>query len=323
MKALLCRGFGDPPDLSVGEVADPAPGPGEVLVAVEAVGLGYFDALLLAGLYQERPPLPFVPGREHAGRVVAVGEGTDPALLGVRVAALAFGGALAERAVAKADHCLVVPPAMEPATAGGLLSAYATSLYALAVRGDLRAGETVLVLGGGGAVGAAAIDVAKALGARVAAAASTPEKRDRCRRCGADVVVDYTAPDWRAALRGTLGGGLDLVLDTVGGAASEPAFRSLNPGARHLVVGFASGEIPRLPLNLPLLKRASVVGVDWGGFLLNDPAGNRALLDRLGELLDGGRLRPEAPSVHGMAAVGGVLRGFLDRRSVGKPVILL
>lgn len=323
MKALLCHAFGDPPELSPGEVADPTPGPGEALIQVEAVGLGFFDALLLAGRYQERPPLPFIPGRELAGRVVAVGEGGDPALIGVRVAALAFGGALAECAVAKADHCLILPPAMDPATAGGLLSAYATSLYALEVQGRLRAGETVLVLGGAGAVGAAAIDVAKALGARVAAAASTPEKRERCRRRGADVVIDYTAPDWRAALRGALGGGIDVVVDMVGGAASEPAFRSLNPGGRHLVVGFASGEIPRLPLNLPLLKRASVVGVEWGGFQLGDPAGNRALLDRLGAMLADGRLRPDPPSTHGTGEVAALLRGFLDRSILGKPVVLL
>lgn len=322
MKALLCRAFGDPPDLAVAEVPDPAPGPGEVLIRVEAVGLGFFDALLLAGRYQEKPPLPFIPGREHEGRVLAVGQGVDPALQGARVAALAFGGALAERAVAKADHCLVVPPGMDAATAGGLLSAYATSLYALEVQGRLQAGETVLVLGGAGAVGSAAIDVAKALGARVAAAASTPEKRERCRRRGADVVVDYTAPDWRAALRGALGGGIDVVMDMVGGAVSEPAFRSLKPGGRHLVVGFASGAIPRLPLNLPLLKRASVVGVDWGGFLLNDPAGNRALLDRLGAMLADGRLSPAAPSVHGLAEVAPLLRRFLDRGGVGKPVVL-
>lgn len=138
MRALLCHAFGDPPDLAMGEVADPAPGRGEVLIQVEAVGLGFFDALLLAGRYQERPPLPVIPGRELAGRVLAVGEGADPALTGLRVAALAFGGALADRAVATAEHCLVVPLAMEPATAGGLLSAYATSLYALEVQGRSR-----------------------------------------------------------------------------------------------------------------------------------------------------------------------------------------
>lgn len=321
MKAMQCVAYGDPPELRIGEVDDPLPGPGEVLIEVEAVGLGYFDAVLLAGKYQERPALPFIPGREHAGRVVGLGAGADPALLGARVAAIAFGGAMAGKAVAHAAHCMVVPPDMSPAVAGSLLSAYATSLYALETCGAIRRGETVLVLGAAGAVGAAAIDVAKALGGRVVAAASSPEKLDYCRRRGADIVIDYTRPDWRKALKEELGGGVDLIVDTVGGPASEPAFRSINPGGRHLVVGFASGEIARLPLNLPLLKRASVVGVDWGGFMQTDHAGNRALLDRLGGLLRDGRLCPEVTSVHRLDEVGAVLRALVERRSIGKPVI--
>ncbi|WP_431858262.1 NADPH:quinone oxidoreductase family protein [Azospirillum sp.] len=320
MKAMQCTAYGDPPELRVGEIGDPVPGPGEVLIAVEAVGLGYFDAVLVSGKYQEKPPLPFVPGREHAGRVVGLGDGVDPALLGARVAAIAFQGALAERSVAHAAHCLILPPGMDAVTAGSLLSAYATSLYALETCGALRAGETVLVLGGAGTVGAAAIDVAKALGGRVVAAASSDEKRAYCRRRGADMVIDYTQPAWRDALR-ELVGGVDVIVDTVGGPVSEPAFRSINPGGRHLVVGFASGEIPRMPLNLALLKRGSIVGVDWGGFMQKDHAGNRALMGRLRDLLCAARLHPEPTSVHQLDEVGLVLRSLVERRSIGKPVI--
>ena len=322
MKAMQCRAYGDPPDLWIGEIDDPVPGAGEVLIEVEAVGLGYFDAVLLGGKYQEKPALPFVPGREHAGRVVALGAGVDPSLLGARVAAISFQGALAEKSVAHAAHCMVLPQDMEPATAGSLLSAYATSLYALETCGAMQAGETVLVLGAAGSVGSAAIDMAKALGGRVVAAASSPEKLEHCRRRGADFVIDYTLPTWRAALKEQLAGsGVDLIVDTVGGPASEPAFRSINPHGRHLVVGFASGEIARMPLNLPLLKRASIVGVDWGGFMQKDHDGNRALLARLGDLLREGRLAPEPTSVHPLGEVGLVLRTLLERRSIGKPVV--
>lgn len=321
MKALHCLSYGEPPDLRIAEVAEPVPGPGEALVAVEAVGLGGFDAVLLGGRYQERPEPPFVPGRELAGRVLTVGEGVDPALIGARVAAIAFGGALAERAVARLAHCMAVPPDMDAATAASVLSAYATGLYALESCGRMAAGETVLVLGGAGTVGMAAIDIAKGLGGRVVAAASSAEKLDACRARGADLVVDYGDAEWRRTLARLLDGGVDLVLDPVGGALSEPAFRSLAPGGRHLVVGFASGAIPRLPLNLPLLKRASVVGVDWGGFMQAEPEANRALLARLRALFDAGALRPERPAVHPLSALVPLLDDFRMRRSVGKPVI--
>ncbi|WP_052710122.1 NADPH:quinone oxidoreductase family protein [Azospirillum thiophilum] len=321
MKALHCLSYGEPPELRIADVAEPEPGPGEALIAVEAVGIGGFDAVLLGGRYQERPEPPFIPGRELAGRVLAVGEGGDPALVAVRVAAIAFGGALAERAVARCDHCMATPPGMDAATAASILSAYATSLYALESCGRMRAGETVLVLGGAGTVGAAAIDIARGLGGRVVAAASSPEKLEFCRARGAELAVDYGDPDWRRAMTERLGGGVDLVLDPVGGTLSEPAFRSLAPGGRHLVVGFAAGEIPRIPLNLPLLKRASIVGVDWGGFMRTEPAANRTLLARLRALFDSGALRPERPAIHPLSALVPLLDDFRNRRSVGKPVI--
>ncbi|MCG5242211.1 NADPH:quinone oxidoreductase family protein [Azospirillum doebereinerae] len=321
MKALHCLSYGEPPELTVADIDEPLPGPGEALIAVEAVGLGGFDAVLLGGRYQERPSLPFVPGRELTGRVLAVGEGGDPAMVGARVAAIAFRGALAERTVAHLSHCLTVPAGMEAAVAASFLTSYATGLYALEDCGRLAAGETVLVLGGAGTVGAAAIDLAKAMGARVVAAASSPEKLEFCRARGADVLVDYADPNWRKELAGRIGGGVDVVLDPVGGALSEAAFRSLAPRGRHLVVGFASGEIPRIPLNLPLLKRASIVGVDWGGFMQKEPDGNRDLMNRLRALYDSGALHPEPSSVHPVGAVADLLMGFLERRSVGKPVV--
>lgn len=322
MKAMQCLAYGDPAQLEIATIPDPVPSAEEVLVAVESVGIGYFDAVLLGGKYQEKPALPFVPGREFSGRVLAVGEKVNPALKDKRVAGLSFKGTLAERAVAKAVDCMVMPENLPEDMDGAFLSAYATSLYALESCGQIKAGERVLVLGAAGTVGTAAIQIAKALGGFVIAAASTPEKRDFCLKQGADLAIDYTAENWRRTMAEALGsGGVDLVVDSVGGSFSETAFRCLNPRGRHLVVGFSSGEIGRLPLNLPLLKRANVVGVDWGGFMQKEPGPSQQLLARLSELLRQGKVRPEPARVLPVSALPGVLKDMLERRNIGKPVI--
>jgi NADPH2:quinone reductase len=322
MKGVLCHAYGPPGQLAVEELPEPVPAEGEVLIAVEAAGLGYVDGLLVQGKYQLKTPLPFVPGSEIAGRVVAGGPGVGEEWIGRRVMALSTRGALAERIALPAALTFPIPEGMSAEAAAGFLVSYLTGLYGLEDCGHVAPGETVLVLGAAGGVGSAAIDVAKGLGARVVAAASSPEKLEACRARGADLTVDYAQPEWRKALEKLLGGrGLDVVYDPVGGAFSETAFRCLAPGGRHLVVGFAAGEIPRIPLNLPLLKRASIVGVDWGGEMRADRGVNARLLARLAELFAAGRIHPESPAVFPLAEAGAVLERLLARESIGKPVV--
>lgn len=323
MRALICSEYGTPPLLERGEMPGPVPGPGEAVLRVEAVGLGYFDTVLLRGLYQEKPPLPMIPGRECCGTVVDLGPGTDPALMGRRVAAIAFAGSMAERAKVRISDIVPLPPEMPPATGAAFLSAYATMLYALTLCRRQAEGETLLVLGASGTVGMAAIDIGRALGGRIIAAASSAAKRDAALARGAHEVVDYTDPGWRETLRGLAPRGVDLVVDPVGGAFSETAFRHLAPGGRHLVVGFSAGDIPRLPLNLPLLKRASLVGVDWGGFAQQEPEANAALLQRLGAMLAEGVLTPRPGRMYRVDTFAEAVDDLIARRSIGKPVVLL
>ena len=321
MRAILCYAYGLPDQLKIEDIPDPVPGKGQVLIAVEACGLGFVDGLLVQGKYQVKDPLPFVPGGEMAGRVLAVGEGVSPDLVGKRVAGLGKGG-LAEKAVLPAAACAVLPDVFDSAAAASALINYCTAVYGFEDCGKVRPGETVLVLGASGGVGMAAIDVARGFGATVIAAASTEDKRAACLARGAAHTVDYTKPDWRKTLEGLVGGkGVDLVYDPVSGPWSETAFRCLAPGGRHLVIGFASGEIARLPLNLALLKRASLVGVDWGGHVRAHVDEGRRLTARLIELVEQGRISPRPDSLHPLADAPGVLGDLLNRRAVGKPVI--
>ncbi len=324
MRAIQCLAYGEPRDLALVELPEPVPGDGEVLIAVEAAGLGYVDGLRVRGTYQVRPPLPFIPGSEVAGPVVALGPGAPAALLGRRVMGFARGGALAERALLVAKDCLPLPEeGLDCVAAAAMLTDYCTGLHGLVDRGGLQAGETVLVLGASGGVGSAAIDIAKALGATVIAAASTPEKRAACLARGADAAVDYTAPDWRRGLEAALAGRrLTVIYDPVGGPYSETAFRCLSPGGRHLVVGFTAGGIPRLPLNLPLLKQSAVVGVAWGGLTRGNPDAAKPVLARLAALLREGRLHPQAGATYPLEQAPAALQALLDRRGLGKPVIV-
>jgi len=324
VKALQCVAYGEPSGLVFADLPEPVPAPGEVLLRVEAAGLGFVDALHVRGAYQVKRPLPFIPGTEVVGRVVSAGAGVDPALVGRRLMALSPAGALAEMITLPAAICTPVPTGMSAEIAAGFIVSYCTALYGFQDCGALRPGECVLVLGAGGSVGVAAIDVAKAMGAHVVAAASSAVKRDAARAQGADQVLDYSVPDWRQALAALLAGrALDLVYDPVGGGFSETAFRCLAPRGRHLVVGFAAGEIPKLPLNLALLKRASLVGVDWGGYIRAHPAEQPRLLGRLCTMFEAGELHPAATPAVGLAEAASVLQALLDRRSVGKPVIRL
>jgi NADPH2:quinone reductase len=301
---------------------EPSPGPGELLVAVEAVGLGYVDALRVRGRYQIKQPLPFIAGGEVAGCVTGVGSGVDQAWIGKRVMGWGLHGGLAERACVKATASTEIPANLSAEAASGFVVSYCTALYGLDVYGRLQSGETVLVLGAGGGVGLAAIDVAKMLGARVIAAASATAKLNAARAMGADQLVDYSKSDWRRSAEAAAGDlGINVVWDPVGGPYSETAFRCLRPGGRHLVVGFANGEIPRIPLNLPLLKRSSIVGVDWGGYRSADVDASADVLRRAADYVAAGRLHPPASSVHPLEDSPRVLQDLLDRRSIGKPVI--
>lgn len=322
MHAIRCGNYGAPSTLTLEDLDDPIPGRGQVVIETEAAGLGYVDALLVAGLYQVKTPLPFTPGSEVAGKVVALGEGAPEALMGKRVMALSPAGALAEKIALPAAACIPVPANMSAEAAAGFIVSYCTALYGFETCGHLKPGETVLVLGAAGGVGMAAIDVAKAMGATVVAAASTEEKRNAAMARGADFAIDYTASDWRKTLEPLTGRrDVDLVYDPVGGDMSETAFRCLAPGGRHLVVGFAAGEIPRIPLNLPLLKRSSIVGVDWGGYVRADPAANIPLLRTLTNWASEGRIDPEPSASFPLAQAPAVLQRLLDRESIGKPVI--
>ncbi len=321
MKIYRCDAFGPPESLQRVDVEAPTPRADEVLVDVAAAGVGFVDGLMIQGKYQVKPPLPYFPGSEFAGTVRALGRDVQGLIVGARVLGTA-AGAYADQVVTRAAALYEMPEALDFSTAAGFFINYATALYGLRDCGHLAAGETVLVLGAAGGVGSAAIAVAKAFGARVIAGASSEAKRTAAISFGADAAVDYTAPDWRSALKELTGGQLDMVYDPVGGALSEAAFRNLSPGGRFLVVGFAAGDIAKIPLNLPLLKRASIVGVDWGGEMRANPAINRELMGTLFEMIAAGRLQPAGVVEKPMDALPAALTQQLAGDIVGKLVMV-
>ncbi len=292
-RAVVIRAFGPPSGFSLEEHDPGVPGPGRVRIAIRAAGISYVDVLVAAGLYQLKPTLPFVPGSEFSGVIEAVGEGVDPARIGERVLGSAFGAAIGEACVIPAKLALPLPDAMDFVTASVFRVSYATAYHALVQRARLQPEETVCVLGAGGAVGYAAIEVAKALGARVIGSASTADKRALATRGGADAVIDAASPSWRDDLKAANAGKpVDVIVDPVGGEATEPAFRSLAWNGRHLVIGFAGGSIPRLPVNLALLKGASLIGVDVRQFEDYEHALAEANVQALLALFAQGKLHP-------------------------------
>jgi NADPH2:quinone reductase len=322
MLTYRCSAFGAPETLERVEMDTPAPVAGEAVVAVAAAGVGFVDGLLIQGRYQVKPPLPYFPGSEFSGRVTDVGAGVSDLQTGDRVLGLAPAGAFADFVRIPAAGLVRVPDGLDDNTAAGFYINYATALYGLRDCGRLQPGETLLILGAAGGVGSAAIAVAKTLGAHVIAAASSEAKRQAALASGADQVLDYSQPDWRDALKAaTAASGLQLVYDPVGGATAEPALRSLSPGGRFLVVGFASGDIPRIGLNLALLKRCAIVGVDWGGEARANPGINAALMGTLLDWIKAGRLKPAAVVVRPMAELPAALNDQLAGRIVGKLVV--
>ena len=322
MKALLCKRHGLPDTLVVEEVPDPVPGEGEVVIDVKAAGVNFPDVLIIQNKYQFKPELPFAPGAEVSGVVSAVGAGVTGLKVGDRVLGSCGHGGFAEKVLVKAARTIKLPGGIDFDTAAAFTLTYGTSWHALVDRAQLKAGETVLVLGAAGGVGLAAIEIAKALGARVIAAASTDEKLAVCREHGADALINYAAEDLREAIkRETAGNGPDVIYDPVGGSYAEPAFRSIGWRGRYLVVGFANGEIPKLPLNLALLKGASIVGVFWGAYTGREPDHFAADLADMFTRIAKGQLRPHISKRYPLAEGARALEDLMNRRAVGKLVI--
>lgn len=312
MKAVLCRAWGGPESLVVADVPPPRAGAGEAVVAVKAAGVNFPDVLMIQGKYQIRPPLPFTPGVELAGIVTEIGSAVAGLRVGDAVVANVAFGAFAEACAVPAGRLVALPRGVDFAAAAGFTVAYGTAWHALTDRARIAPGETLLVLGAAGGVGLAAVELGAALGARVIAAASSDEKLAVCRARGAAATINYSAQDLRERLKALVGeAGVDVVFDPVGGRLSEPALRSVGWRGRYLVIGFAGGEIPRLPANVPLLKGSAIVGVYWGAWLQQEPEASRRAMDELFGWLADGRLKPHVSARYPLA----------QRTATGKIVI--
>ena len=321
MRRVICTALGPLDDLVVEDGPDPEPRPGGVVVAVEAAGVNYVDALFVQGRYQIKPPVPFTPGMEVAGTIASMGDGVEGWRVGDRVMAMVGLGGYTDRIALPALALVRVPDGLALPAAAAFIQSYCTALFALTRRTQVGATDTVLVLGAGGGVGQAAIDVATALGARVIAAASTEEKRAAATALGADAVIDYGAADLKTTVRELTDGGADIVVDPVGGPHADAALRALRRFGRYLVIGFAAGPIPTIPLNQVLLNNRTVLGVDWGAWTMADPGGQRDLLAELLRMVERGDLTPPAPDTRPLDEVAAALTDLLERRVTGKLVL--
>ena len=318
MRAVVCDAFAEPEALEVRQLDTPPCGPGQVRVHVWASGVNYVDALFVQGRYQIRPPLPFVPGSEIAGEVTEIGAEVDGVEVGDRVMASVGLGGYADEIVLSPRQLVRIPDRLSFGQAATMTQSYATAWFSLTRRTTVGPDDWVLVLGAAGGVGLAALDVARALGAKVVAAASTDEKLQLCIERGAHGVVNYSTEDLKARVREITDGGADVAIDTVGGDLSEAALRSLGNHGRLMVIGFASGTIPQLPANQILLRNRSVLGVDWGAWAMSDPDGNAVVLDEVLAAIDDGLLFPAEPGTYPLAEAGTALRDLLERRITGK-----
>ncbi|MET0145073.1 MAG: NADPH:quinone oxidoreductase family protein [Ilumatobacteraceae bacterium] len=323
MRAASLPEFGPPERLVVSDVPEPSPGPDQLVVDVHACGVNFPDVLMVQDLYQFRPDLPYTPGGEVAGTVVAMDHGVQGWAIGDRVLAAATTGGFAEQVAVDVVQAHHLPDSIDLTTAAGLQTTYGTSLHALRDRGALEPGETLLVLGAAGGVGMAAVELGALMGAHVIAAASSGPKLAACRRAGAAETVDYTAVDLKSWLKEhTDGRGVDVVYDPVGGDLSEAALRATAWQGRFLVIGFATGTIPRIPLNLPLLKGCSIVGVFYGEFGARQPHQRHALIEELIVMLAQGSVNPVVTAQYPLERAADALRELMDRRIVGKAVVL-
>lgn len=324
MRAIVCENFASPDTLAISEVEDPVPKNEEVLISIKATGLGFVDALTVSGNYQMKPSLPFIPGNEISGVVEAKGPKAKHLRVGQRVLAMPSQGGLAEKVCIPESACFTIPENLSHESAASFLVNYCTASHGLDYCGNLKPGETVLVLGASGGVGSAAIDIAKSLKAEVIAAASTKKKRDACLAIGADHVVDYSKKNWRDELASKLDAKpLNIVYDPVGGKYSEPALRSLGPGGRFLVVGFSSGKIANVPLNLPLIKRCNILGINWGAFVAANEKVSRPVVTNLIQKIAGRTLRPHPGETFPLEEAGTALMKMLNREAIGKIVITM
>lgn len=322
MKAVLCKAFGPADTLVVEDVSSPEIKKNEVLLDVHAAGINFPDTLIIEGKYQFKPPFPFSPGGEASGVISAVGDKVSHLKVGDRVMALTGWGSCAEQIAVPFYNILPMPDAMDFTTAAAFSMTYGTAMHALTQRGALQAGETLLVLGASGGVGLAAIEIGKAMGARVIAAASTAEKLEVARQAGADELVNYQDEDVRERLKSlTKGQGVDVVIDPVGGDLFETVFRSIAWNGRMLVIGFASGTIPSLPANLPLLKGAAVIGVFWGSFAQRQPQDNVANFQQLFAWYAEGKLKPLVSQTFALEDTAQAINTLAARKAVGKLVI--
>jgi NADPH2:quinone reductase len=322
MKALLCTHYGTPDDLELADIAEPAPKPGEALVRVRAAALNFFDTLIIAGKYQTKPPMPFSPAAEFAGTVESLGPDAVGFKPGDRVLGYAGYGAARERIAIAASRLVKIPDSLDFDHAAGLCVTYGTTLHALKDRARLKSGETLAVLGASGGVGLAAIELGKLMGARVIACASSAEKLEFARKHGADDGIDYGKEDLKDALRRmTDGRGADVIYDPVGGQYAEAALRSIAWLGRYLVVGFAAGEIPKLPLNLVLLKGCDVLGVFWGSWIERDPQGHCANMTQILEWCAQGKLSPHVHAVYPLSEATTALKAIAARQVMGKAIL--
>ena len=322
MKALLCTHYGTPDDLELADIAEPKAGPGEAVVKIHAAALNFFDTLIIAGKYQFKPSPPFSPAAEFAGTVESLGTGVTSFKAGDRVLGYMTYGAARERVAVNADKLTKIPDALDFDRAAGICITYGTTFHALKDRAALKPGESLAVLGAAGGVGLAAVELGKIMGARVIACASSDEKLAFARKHGADEGINYASDDLKEALRRvTNGRGADVIYDPVGGPYTEPALRSIAWKGRFLVVGFAAGEIPKLPLNLVLLKGCDVLGVFWGQFIERDPEGHRANTRALLDWCMQGKLSSHVHAVYSLAEGPAALKAIAARKVMGKVIL--
>lgn len=322
MRALVCQEYGPPDSLVIAEQADPVAGPGEVVVDVTAAGINFPDVLSIAGQYQVKTPPPFVPGSEAAGIVSSVGDGVSRFAVGDKVLFMTEGGAFAEKCAVTEPTVMPLPEGLDFEQGAGFTIAYSTTYHALVSTASLRAGETVLVLGAAGGVGTAAVEIASALGARVIAAASSDEKLEYARAAGAHETINYDEVTLKDAVRAlTHGEGVDIVYDPVGGDLANQAYRALAWQGRYLVIGFASGDIPRFAANIALLKEASINGVWWGTWAMKNPRLQMANMQEMAEMIAAGSLTPRCSGSYAMDEFAEAFRAITDRRARGKVIL--
>ena len=323
MKAVLCKAYGPPESLVIEDIEPLKPGRGQVVIGVKACGVNFPDTLIIQGKYQFKPPMPFSPGSEVAGVVKEVGAGVESVKAGDRVIAFTGHGGFAEEVLAEAAQLIPMPEGMDFITASAFVLTYGTAHHALKDRAQLKPEETLLVLGAAGGVGLAAVEIGKVMGAHVIAAASTDEKLDVCRQHGADEVINYSTQDLKERVKAlTAGNGVDVAFDPVGGDYSEAALRGMAWNGRFLVIGFTTGDIPRIPLNLPLLKGCSIVGVFWGSFTAREPRRNQEHLQELLTWFATGKVKPLISATYPLDQAGQALSDMMNRKVKGKVVLL-